>query len=68
MKEGWSVEEQGKKAEERLAVDPYDVEAWNKLIREAQVSLKTKRILSDSYMFHFLFDHKYFPIIVDCTE
>ena len=64
MKEGWSVEEQGKKAEERLTVDPYDVEAWNKLIREAQVSLKTKRIFSDSYMLSFLFDHKYFLIIL----
>ena len=35
----WSLTEHGKKAEERLKTSPNDVESWNVLVREAQVSI-----------------------------
>ena len=43
---GWSSDEQGKKAEERLSTDPYDTEAWNMLVREAQVCLFLRTLQS----------------------
>ena len=35
----WSLTDHGKKAEQRLNGHPYDLEAWNVLIREAQVTV-----------------------------
>lgn len=34
----WSFTDHGKKAEERIKANPHDVESWNVLVREAQVS------------------------------
>lgn len=33
----WSLTEHGKKAELKLKTNPYDLECWNILVREAQV-------------------------------
>lgn len=34
----WSFTDHGKKAEEKIRANPHDVESWNVLVREAQVS------------------------------
>ena len=33
----WSLTDHGKKAEMKLQANPYDLESWSVLIREAQV-------------------------------
>ena len=37
FQQGWSFTEHGKKAEVKLVNNPYDLEAWSVLVREAQV-------------------------------
>lgn len=38
FQQGWSFTEHGKKAEIKLMTNPYDLEAWSVLVREAQVN------------------------------
>ena len=40
FQQGWSFTEHGKKAEMKLVTNPYDLEAWSVLVREAQVANK----------------------------
>ena len=35
----WSLTDHGKKAESKLKANPCDLESWNSLVREAQVSV-----------------------------
>ncbi len=39
FQQGWSFTEHGKKAEGKLVTNPYDLEAWSVLVREAQVCM-----------------------------
>lgn len=36
----WSLTDYGKRAEMKLKTNPYDLESWSVLLREAQVSLR----------------------------
>ena len=35
----WSLTDHGRRAEVKLRSNPYDLEAWSVLVREAQVSI-----------------------------
>ncbi len=34
----WSLTDHGKKAEQKIKTNPYDLESWSVVIREAQVN------------------------------
>lgn len=34
----WSLTDHGNKAESKIRISPFDLESWNVLVREAQVS------------------------------
>ena len=46
----WSTSDRGRKADGRLKENPWDVDAWGVLVREAQVMLYHK---GASRIFHF---------------
>lgn len=62
----WNLSEPGRKAESLLAENPYDVDAWGVLIREAQnYSIELARSLYERLVTHFPTAGKYWKLYID---
>ncbi|XP_064401775.1 cleavage stimulation factor subunit 3-like [Halichondria panicea] len=66
FQQGWSFTEHGKKAEVKLVNNPYDLEAWSVLVREAQSAAMIRaRILYERLVSHFPTSGRYWRLYVE---